>query len=748
MKRIALFFSILIAFSTVEAQELYDNSQITTIEIYFPISSWDQVLDNYYVADNDERLIADSVIINGSMKDSVGVKYKGNSTFDANNSKNPINIALDYVQNNQDYQGFRTLKFSSGKNDPSFLREVLSYEIARKYMQAPQSNFAKVYINGNFHGMYSSSESINSDFQKDYLYADRDNSRFKCNPVSVFDGNGSSLEYLGNDSTDYYDFYELKSDVTWQDLIDLTNTISNNPSEIESILDIDRAIWMLAFNNVLVNLDSYTGPFRQNYYLIRDDNNRMNPIVWDFNESFGGFEMVDNGPPAPGGSNLASLDINLRQAEDSWPLLQLILNDPSYQRMYIAHIRTIIDENFANNLYAERALELQSLIASDVQSDPNAFYDYQDFLDNMTQTVNTGGGLGGGETIGITELMDERVSYLQQQPDLLATPPTIGTIVSSPAIVTPYITVDITVNVSNAESVYLGYRFRPQDVFTKIDMLDDGMHNDGVAGDGVYGAAINVEALDAQYYFYAESSDAGVFSPVRAEHEFHSLAVVGDLVINELMASNDNAVADMSSGVAEYDDWVEIYNAGPTPIDLDGYNLSDNENSLDKWQFPAVTIDPDDYLIVWLDGEDGLQDGLHSNFQLSADGEELFLSSPNQFIADAIYYTSVVTDLGYARVPNGFGSFVSQTHTFDANNGDDISIDENQIRVNVYPNPASDYLIVETDFAKNISVFDFNGKKVLSMKDVSNGIRIQTSSWSNGLYLIQTNDRVFKVIIQ
>ena len=75
----------------------------------------------------------------------------------------------------------------------------------------------------------------------------------------------------------------------------MTYTIANNPIDLESILDVDRALWMLAFNNVLVNLDSYTGPFRQNYYLIKDDNNRMNTITWDLNESFGGFEMINNG---------------------------------------------------------------------------------------------------------------------------------------------------------------------------------------------------------------------------------------------------------------------------------------------------------------------------------------------------------------------------------------------------------------------------------------------------------------------
>ena len=234
----SLFFYLTASFS-VQSQELYDMESITEIKIYFSQNNWDQLLDQYYLNEMDERLIADSVLINGSMKDSVGVKYKGNSTFNENNAKNPINIALDYVHNNQDYQGFRTLKLSSGQKDPSFLREVLSYEVARKYMQAPLSNFARVYINGNYHGLYSSSESVNKDFQRNYLYADNNNTRVKCNPVSVFNG-GSSLVYLGNDSASYYDYYELKSDYGWQDLIDLTNEINNSPENIENHLDIEQ----------------------------------------------------------------------------------------------------------------------------------------------------------------------------------------------------------------------------------------------------------------------------------------------------------------------------------------------------------------------------------------------------------------------------------------------------------------------------------------------------------------------------
>jgi hypothetical protein len=740
-------FLAILSFS-VWAQDMYDANSITTIKLYFSQPDWNSQLVDFYLDDLDQRLLADSVVINGSVKDSVGVKYKGNSTFDENNVKNPINIALDYIQGNQDYQGFRTIKLSNVKNDPSFLREVLSYEIARKYMVASQSNYAKVYVNDNYLGLYVSSESINSDFQSDYLYSDNDNTRFKCNPESVFEGNGSSLEYLGNDSSAYYDFYEIKTDYSWQDLIDFTYTIENSPENIESILNVDRAIWMLAFNNLLVNLDSYSGPFRQNYYLIKDDFNIINPIVWDLNESFGGFAMLNEGGGGgpPGQTNLSEVDLFLRESEDGWPLLNLILNDPTYRRMYVAHLKTMLSENFSNDLYATRALELQNLIASDVQSDPNGFYTYEEFISNLNNTI-AGGGPGGGD-IGITELMNARVTYLQQQAEMNDNAPTIGTIATQPSVINTYSNPTINVNVSDADNVIFAYRFRPNEHFTKLEMLDDGLNNDGAAGDGTYGISINVDALDIQYYIYAENQDAGIFSPQRAEHEFHSMAVVGSLVINELMASNTSSVADVSSGIDEYDDWVELYNGSNQSINLDGYYLSDKESTLDKWQFPNVSIDADDYLIVWLDGDELIQDGLHTSFKLSAQEEALFLSTSNLFIVDAIYYQDIPSDMGYARFENGSGPFRVQNHTFDDNNGQQpVAIQQWTNSVKVFPNPAKNFITIEAN-AKNIEVTDVLGKKYLNLSNVRNSARVNTSTWPCGLYIINVDGYTEKIIIQ
>jgi hypothetical protein len=215
------------------------------------------------------------------------------------------------------------------------------------------------------------------------------------------------------------------------------------------------------------------------------------------------------------------------------------------------------------------------------------------------------------------------------------------------------------------------------------------------------------------------------------------------------MASNVSAVEDNSSGFVQYDDWLELYNGGTTAINLEGYHLSDNENVLDKWTFPNVEIEPDGYLIVWLDKDEGATSGLHTSFQLAADGEELFLSTANNYIIDALFYNSLPSDLGYARVPNGKGAFIVQNHTFNANNGEGTSIVENpNSQLHVFPNPANDNLTIQIPFAQNIKAYDLLGKEYLNLSQIRTSVNVKTTSWPKGVYILTVDNESRKIIIQ
>jgi len=733
MKKLLLACLVFIA-SIGHAQDLYDVNNLVTIEIAFTQANWDQILDTYYANGLDERLLA-TVVINGQSFDSVGVKYKGNSTYNPNNTKNPFNLKLDEFIN-QDYHDYKVLKLSTGDKDPSFVREVLGYEIARKYMDAPQSNYAKIYVNGTYLGLYDNVESINSDFQERYLYADRIATRVKCNPANVQNG-GSNLQYLGANETSYYNFYELDSDSGWNDLVAVCNIIDNAPSLVEDYLDIDRAIWMLAYNNVMVNLDSYSGPFRQNYYLIMAKNTDMTPVIWDLNQSMGSFSNQ-----GPGGGSLANLDILLRQNETGWPLLNLILQDNTYRRMYIAHCKTIYEENIANDSYLIRAQALQSVFSSALQTDNNAIFTYTQAQSNLSTTV---GGGGPGGYIGLTQLFDARKIYLAAIPQFQAAPPTISNISYAESVVANT-SVMVSANVINSNSVIFGYRDFQGDRFTKVQMFDDGLNGDVSAGDGIFSITIPVSATDIQFYIYAENNNVGIFSPIRAEHEFYTIATYFDVVLNEIQTRNNFTQPDQNG---EFQDWIELYNNSTTAFDLSGYYLSDKGSDLTRWPFPSGTIiQPDEYLIVWAD-QDTFQGGLHANFKLSGGGESVYFGDGNT-IYDKIKYVYFAADTTYGRLPNGTGPMSLLSPTFKANNEGVIvqpGIKErNQLDFSLYPNPASHQFIIslEDNIKIDVIVYDLLGHVIVQTNDRI----VQTSSWSQGVYIVNVNGSSKKLIVR
>ena len=743
------------------AQSFYDINTIQTISIIFSQSNWDYMLDTAK-AGSDGYIMAQSVTINGTQYDTVGVKYKGNSTYRPEQIKNPFHIELD-TYTDQDYQGYTDIKLSNVAKDPSFLREVLSYSILRQYMDAPLSNYANVYVNGVLLGLYVSSESVGKKFVNNHFYS-KNNSFFKCNPP---DGAGPgttaipNLVYLGQDSSSYYQAYEMQSDFGWGDLINLSNTLNNNISEIENLLDVDRALWMIAFDNILVNLDSYIGGFAQNYYLYKDNTGRFNCVLWDFNESFGRFSQTGT-IFLPNTTAKMQMTHLLHAGDTNWPLVQKLLSIPTYKKMYLAHLHTILVENFSNNSYYTTAQSIQPIINVAVQADPNKFYTYTQYQSNLTTDV----GLGMDSAPGITNLMNGRNIYLSALADFTNTKPTITNVV--PSVSNPELntTIFITANVinTNTNSVYLGYRDNVENKFTKILMYDDGAHGDGAAGDNVYGASINVTNTFIQYYIYAENINVGMFSPVRAEHDFYTLNATittitpGALVVNELMAQNSTTVTDPNG---EYDDWIELYNNTANVLSLDNLYMSDTYSNLMKWEFPAgTTIAPNSYLIVWAD-EDLTQSGLHASFKLSASGENVILSYDNGIKIEEIIFGAQTTDIGYARIPNGTGAFVIQPPTFNLDNETALNVDDESVvpkeftLYQNYPNPFNPATTISFQLPitsqVTLKIYDVLGNEVAILANEnkpagSYEVMFDATRLSSGMYFYRLDTKNFSQV--
>jgi hypothetical protein len=723
-------------FSTLQAQNFYHRDTIQVIEIFFSFTNWDAQLDANEAAET--YIYADSVRINGVSFDSCGIRYKGNSSYSPTNQKNPLRIELNTIKNNQDYNGITDIKLSNCYKDPSMIREILSYQILEQYMDCPSSNFARVYINGQYRGVYTNNEAISDDFNEVHYHAD--DTYFKCNPLGGA-GPGATvspdLKYLGADSSAYFNGYELQSAIGWNRLVALCNTLNNDFQNIEGQLDIDRAIWMLAFNNVLVNLDSYSGAFRQNYYLSWDVNGRFVPTVWDVNMSFGGFP----GGTGSGTTTPTSLDPFSNATSNNHPLIKQIMANPLYMRMYMAHVRTMVQEMFASGQYETWAQNLMALADSSIQADTYKFYTYTQFLNSLTTAVTGGGPGGGGSIPGIKALMDARAQFFSTNAAYVLQAPSI---VSHGASTSPLVygsTVTITATTTNETTVYLGYRGNHQLKFTRVQMFDDGAHNDGAAGDHIFGIEVPVGGLTFEYYIYAENNNAGLFSPARAEHEFHILAVsfpspaVGSVLINEVLASNDSLLFDPNG---QDEDWIELINTTNTPIDLAGFYLSDDPLNLMAWALPAGTVLPaNGYILIWADN-DVNQVGLHANFKLSAGGEYVYLSHGFN-VHDQISFGPQLANISYARCPDAGLNFATIIPTPLANNNCQIGIQENeQLQVKVYPNPFADQIIIDNQEENMmLQIHDINGRILRNQMLLNGKNQIDSSTWSSGVYLVK-----------
>ncbi|MDD3877468.1 MAG: CotH kinase family protein [Bacteroidales bacterium] len=720
-------------------QSFYDLNTVQNIELYFSSSNWDYMMDTAK-AGSESYIMADWVRINGVQLDSVGVRYKGNSSYSPNKIKNPIHIELDHFVENNIYDGVTDIKLNNGFKDPSFIRETMAYSIARTYMDAPMANYARLFINGLYIGIYTNVESVTKKFVENHFFSNN-NAFFKCNPAYSTNSK-SNLAYISSDSTDYFNSYEIKSDNGWGDLIALCEILKFTPNDINDVLDIDRTLWMHAFNNLLVNLDSYLGSICQNYYLYKAYNGSFNPIVWDLNEAFGCFNNTGLGAP---------LNLTQMQQMSPWlhlsntdrPLLQRLLNIPIYKKMYLAHYKTIFNEYFQNDYYLALADSFQQIIDSSVFADTYKLYSYADFSNNITQNIQT----GMGSIPGISVLMSPRKNYLNNHVDMQLLQPVISNAVCADTNLIVSDTAAFKVHVNDALSVYFGFRYNQTQRFTRVLMFDDGQHQDELAGDSIYGVQIPVMSTNLEYYIYAENANAGRFLPERAEFEFFNqsfgsqMISQGDVVINEFMAVNNSIISNANN---QYDDWIELFNNTNNAISLDGLYLSDNFSLPQKWQLPYnATIPPNGYLLIWA-SEDSNPNELHAPFKLSGSGERIILSYENGFVVDSLSFPLQTADIAYGRYPNGTGAFTFLHPTPLATNTPLEIMEHNKNEFfSVFPNPTqSVFSIVSNKVLLNsVAVFDIHGRMLFHEVDLNlDRINIDVENFEDGIYFIFVND--------
>ena len=499
---------------------LYQTDTIQEIRITFEASNWPYLLDSLRY--NGNNMLRGTVTINGIPFEGAGIRYRGGKSFTPGSSRNPLHIALDHSDPSRHLEGYRNLKLSNTLRDPSMIREVLGYEIARRYMAAPLANFARVYINGSYYGLMANIESVEEAPFLERYFGGTGHGFFKANqqqeekaPAGCKNNIYGSLEYDESPACYDYNFEKLSEHGTGA-LIKLAKTLQEAPATLPDQLNIDATLWMHAFNNLVVNLSSYSGQHSVNYYLYQDRQGRFTPVIWDLNLAFGSFKNTGSGSDLKI-KQLQELNPLLYADNPTKPLVSKLLENPTWRKQYLSHLRAMLHDQVTSGNLEQRATELQQLIREAVDQDPGKYYTLEDFSRSLEETIGRK-----SKIPGILELMRKRSAFLKSHPELSVFPPDISQVQAAsrqPLAQQQLEQFHITAQVDKyPKKVFLYYRLDNAVDFTEILMHDDGTADDGTAGNGIYGATVRPGGGETTIEYYIVAENAGLLSYSPADY--------------------------------------------------------------------------------------------------------------------------------------------------------------------------------------------------------------------------------------
>ncbi|MCB9367432.1 MAG: CotH kinase family protein [Calditrichaeota bacterium] len=363
-----------------EEELLFGDSLIHEVNLDFFTEAWQESLEyNFEVL--DKQYMPATLTFDGLVLDSIGVRYKGNSSYElsGNTPKKSLQFKFGEYVDDQKLYRYKKINVHNGVSDPSFVREALAYKLARDLVPAPRTAYADVTVNGEPLGFYIIVEEVDKVFLAEH---------FTSNSGNLYKAadDGGTLEYRGSDQANYYAEYELKEneDINdWTRFVAMIDTLNNVPadrivSSLSPILNIDGCLRELAFNMVISNFDSYTGSSRNFYFYEDPASGQIQMLPWDLNESFGVYTN---------GWNVWEQSLTAVDNVDHRPLTRVLLSNDSLRAVYLGYVDMLVHGAAAATVIAQRATILHELISDYVIADPNKVYSDQAFLNNLNSDV-------------------------------------------------------------------------------------------------------------------------------------------------------------------------------------------------------------------------------------------------------------------------------------------------------------------------------------------------------------------------
>ncbi len=712
---------------------VFNNSEVPRIDIQMDQDDLDMMLEqeNWFKDDLYQAQFKWIDEEGERVLDNVGIRLRGNTSRSSGKKSFKIKFkAFD----GEEFYGLSDLNLNGEHNDPSIVRANLAFDLfAKASVISPRTNLVELYINNEFRGVYANIEHIDKDFL---------NERFNDPSGNLYKMYyGCDLSYRGEDSEEYkYSLngrdrvYELKTNIEEDNYNSLASFISilNDPTDpefqckLEKVFDVHSYLRAMAMEVIIGHWDNPT--FNKNNGYLYDDpeSGKFLYIPFDVDNTFG----IDWF-----GIDWTTRDCyNWAATWEERPLYENIIAIDEYRDWYSEYLYRFNNQFLKD--FDEEAYDYRDRISHLVQQDDyySASYGFthQDFLNSFDDVV-----AANHVKNSLIGYVSQRSIFLDQNIQISQTTPWIANVGELPKDDELKITCQLLAE--SIQNLTLNYQSDNGDWIEKNCSLVQ------TKGDtSFFEVVVEIENTQTiKYFLSVVSEDIELTRWPRCDSEFlltYSSDKQHVVVINEWMSSNSNSYADEKG---EFDDWIEIYNAGDEEVDLQRYYLTDNLSIPEKWKMPSYNLLPDRYLIVWAD-RDEEQGEFHANFKLDKGGEQigLFWKENDVFhTVDTVSYQQMDMDKTKGRYPNGIGEFIDLSVPTPGSNNTGLSDTGEEILIsrNMFPNPTNGRIFInDLKEVKRIEVYSSEGKKVLSIL-LDNAKQIDLSPLPSGLYYLKTN---------
>lgn len=201
-------------------------------------------------------------------------------------------------------------------------------------------------------------------------------------------GGGADLNYTDDELDSYETIWDGEVTSTKKSDHKRVVTALKNISEgndLETYMDIDNLLRYMAVHVFSVNEDSLSGMMAHNYYLY-ESGGKLNLIPWDYNLALGGM----------GGSSDATGVVNdaIDNAFSGTNFFDTLMEDETYHSQYYTYLQQLVSEYIDGGGFDAFYERVRSQIDELVETDPTAFYSYDEYLtavDTLYQVVKLRG---------------------------------------------------------------------------------------------------------------------------------------------------------------------------------------------------------------------------------------------------------------------------------------------------------------------------------------------------------------------